>query len=390
MLNWRFPRHPGSGGEPVGSGNVPSVSTPRPVLIAVLAAAAVTATACNSAPSPVDESALPQLTEAKIADSPPADNPDGRTFRVPGALAESELTDLAVADGDVLAVRAGEHLGIGTAEQLATGDYTDVDVAAGCGPLSVRDTRFVLACPDGDDRGGVIRLFDADSPGSPEDIRVPVPVTTAALTDDGRILAGASGEGEVLVISRGESGDSATDATIDIKDSVDQLIAVPVSGESDRAVVIDRGNTVISGVDWTNSKPGAALRAGVGVGRISAGEPGTGVLFASDTRGGQLLVYTVSPVIMLHQMATAGASPWALAWDSSDQVVWVSDTANNEITAYSVAEGVPVAVGSLRSIADVRGLGITGTGDLIAVGSGGVQVIDSATRHAALDVSGTA
>ncbi|MBV7293976.1 hypothetical protein [Corynebacterium sp. TAE3-ERU16] len=365
------------------------MSTPRPVLIAVLAAAAVTATACNSAPSPVDESALPQLTEAKIADSPPADNPDGRTFRIPGALAEAELTDLAVADGDVLAVRAGEHLGIGTAEQLATGDYTDVDVAAGCGPLSVRDTRFLLACPDGDE-GGVIRLFDAASPGSPEDIRVPVPVTTAALTDDGRILAGASGAGEVLVVSPGESGESPTDATIDIKDSVDQLIAVPVSGESDRAVLIDRGNTLISGVDWTNSKPGAALRAGLGVGRMSAGEPGTGVVFASDTRGGQLLVYTVSPVIMLHQMATAGASPWALAWDSPDQVVWVSDTANNEITAYSVAEGVPVAVGSLRSTADVRGLGITASGELIAVGSDGIQVIDSAARHDALDVSGTA
>lgn len=350
----------------------------------MLAAAAVAVSACNSAPSPVDESALPQLTEATIADSPPSDSPDGRNFRVAGVLGESELTDLAVAEGDILAVRSGGHLGIGTVEQLATGDYTTVDVAAGCGSLSARGERFVLACPEGDG-AGVIRLIDADSPGAPENIRVPVPVTTAAVTGDGRILAGASGEGEVLVITPG--GD--VDAAIDIKDSVDQLITVPVSGESDRAVVIDRGNTVISGVDWTNSKPGAALRAGLGVGRMSVGEAGTGVVFASDTRGGQLLVYTVSPVIMLHQMATAGTSPWALTWDSADQVVWVSDTADNEITAYSVAEGVPVAVGSLRSTADVRGLGTTASGDLIAVGSEGIQVIDTATRSNALGASRT-
>ncbi|MBI9000462.1 WD40 repeat domain-containing protein [Corynebacterium sp. CCM 9185] len=360
------------------------MSTPRPVLIAALAAAAIVVSACNSAPSPVDESSLPQLTEAAVAESPPADYTDGRVFRPGGVLADSELTDLAVAAGDVLAVRSGGHLGIGTPEQFEAGDNAVVDIAAGCGPLSARETTFVLACPDEED-GGIIRLFDADFPGSSETIRVSAPVTAAAVTDDGRILAGASGDGDVLVISPGGSGESDTDARIAIKDSVDQLITVPVSGESDRAVVIDRGNTVISGVDWTNSKPGAALRAGLGVGRLTVGEPGTGVVFASDTRGGQLLVYTVSPVIMLHQMATAGASPWALTWDSGNQVVWVSDTADNLITAYSVAEGVPVAVGSLHSAADIRGLGITRSGDLIAVGSDGIQIVDATTRGSALE-----
>lgn len=350
---------------------------------------ALTVAGCNSAPSPVDESSLPQLTDATVADSPPAAAPDGRVLRLSGPLEGGELTDLAVADGgDILAVRAGAHLGIGTVEQFTSGGYTDIEVSPDCGPLSSRDSTFVLACPDGGG-GGVVRVIDAGSPDTPRSLRVPSPVTSAAITGDGRILAGTSGQGDVLVLgtSSGEvgDGDTTTEATIDIKDSVDQLITVPVTGEADRAVVIDRGNTVISGVDWTNAKPGAALRAGLGVGRVAVGEPGTGVIFASDTRGGQLLVYTVNPVIMLHQMATAGDSPWAVAWDGGNRVVWVSDTADNLVTAYSVAEGVPVAVGSLRSGANVRGMAVTGAGDLVTVGSDGLQVIDADTRAGALE-----
>ncbi|MEZ2189161.1 YncE family protein [Corynebacterium sp. CCM 9204] len=357
-------------------------------LTAVFAVAAVTLSACN-APSPTDGSSLPELSGATVVDSPPAENPEGEVFRPAGVLAGENLIDLAVADGDVLAVRSESHLGVGTLRQLQNGGFTAVDVAAECGPLSARESRFVLACPDGSG-GGVIHVIDVDSPDQSGTVKVSAPVTTAALTGDGRILAGFADAGDVLVLKPDGSGAADITADIRIKDSVDQLVTVPVDGQADRAVLIDRGNIVISGVDWTNAKPGAALRAGLGVGRMAVGEPGTGVLFASDTRGGQLLVYTTSPVIMLHQMAPAGTSPWALTWDPDNHVVWVSDTADNVITAYSVAGGVPVATGTVRSVAGVRGLSITDSGELVAVSASGdgIQVVGADTLIAT--VGGTA
>ena len=115
---------------------------------------------------------------------------------------------------------------------------------------------------------------------------------------------------------------------------------------------------------------------GTGVGQaVGATGVARDVIFATDTEGDRLNVYTMSPIVMLHQVAPVDDSPYALAWDAKRQLVWVASTGTNAVQGFDISSGVPEEVARLDSIPDVAQLGVDAQGNLFAASATQLQKI---------------
>lgn len=274
-------------------------------------------------------------------------------------------SDIAVA-GDTVAVRHDTTVKFGTAKELTDNDGVELTVDSQCGDLSATENTFVLPC------GEKIFLIDAASPNLDTAVSGDQTYSTAVLTSTGTVIAGNKDNGTVTLFEDGKP----TNLTVGSRS--DQLVRTP----SDSVAVVDTAQTSVQGVLWKDKEPGAALRVGLGVGKVA---PGDGdVVFAADTTGDQLAVYTLDSVIRLHQTAPVEDSPWDLAWDSNNKVVWVASTGSNTVTAYSISSGVPTAKGALETIANVRAVEFDATGALLLGSESELQIIDADTLKKAL------
>lgn len=119
-----------------------------------------------------------------------------------------------------------------------------------------------------------------------------------------------------------------------------------------------------------------SLRAGLGATTIAA-DPAGRVLVA-DTRGGQLLVFSANPLIE-RQAYPVSESPYGIT--GSKTLVWVSQTAANQVIGYDLATGIPVEKVRYPTVRQPNSLVIDDTSDTLYVVSGsgdGVQVIRNA------------
>ncbi|MEJ5927264.1 WD40 repeat domain-containing protein [Corynebacterium sp. H128] len=367
--------------------------TLRIPLVALLVSGACGLTSCTppNVPDPqkqaqeqvaADKVVTGVLGNATPAPSPEAKDPAGTVLQLPAAFAAAKDVDNA---GDVFAVRSGNKLAIGSIDKLRTNSFTTLDIMSSCGDITVTGDTFVLPCPvpiEGGAGGGAIYLIDAKNPNLEDSRRASMKFTSAAMTSTGEVIGGSSEEPDVYVFRGKDSGDSKKIST---GRKADQMVASAVSGTRDGVVFIDRAETAIQGVDYQNNRPGAALRMGVGVGSIAAGEEG--LFLASDALGDQFGVYTDDDILMLHQTMRTDKSPWAIAWDKKHNLAWVSSTADNTITAYSLKSGVPEKRGSFSSIADVHSMSIDADGNIYALSSSGagLQVIPAKDVAAAVD-----
>jgi DNA-binding beta-propeller fold protein YncE len=139
--------------------------------------------------------------------------------------------------------------------------------------------------------------------------------------------------------------------------------------------VLDRAQTSVTELKVDGS-PGLALRAGVGATTMAADPMGR--LLVADTRGGQLLVFGVDP-LMERQAYPVGGSPYGVA--GSKTLVWVSLTATNAVVGYDLATGIPVEKVRYPTVQQPNALAFDDTTDTLYVVSGtgaGVQVIRGA------------
>ena len=121
---------------------------------------------------------------------------------------------------------------------------------------------------------------------------------------------------------------------------------------------------------------GQSLRAGEGATTLAA-DPAGRVLVA-DTRGGQLLVFGVDPLI-LRQAYPVRQSPYGLA--GSRRLAWVSQTAANIVIGYDLSTGIPVEKVRYPTVQQPNTLAFDDAADTLYVVSGsggGVQVIEHA------------
>jgi hypothetical protein len=190
--------------------------------------------------------------------------------------------------------------------------------------------------------------------------------TAVARRADGRLVLG-SADGAVYTLGSA----SSVAAQVKIFTRVDALVT-----QGDTAVVLDRGQSSVTTIDSSGAHPRHALRAGEGATTLTA-DPAGRVLVA-DTRGDELLVFGVDPLI-LRQRYPVREAPYGLA--GSRTLAWVSETATNMVVGYDLATGIPVEKVRYPTVRQPDSLAFDEASGTLYVVSGtgeGVQVIDNA------------
>ena len=186
--------------------------------------------------------------------------------------------------------------------------------------------------------------------------------TAIARRADGRLVLGTAGGAAVTL---------APDMTVSHEAGgfarVDGLAVV-----GDVAVVLDRAQTSVTELD-SDGDAGLALRAGLGATRITSDPAGR--VLVTDTRGGQLLVFGVRPLIE-RQAYPVPDAPFGLT--GSATLTWVSQTASNTVIGYDLATGIPVEKVRYPTVRQPDSLAFDDASGTLYVVSGagaGVQVI---------------
>ena len=204
--------------------------------------------------------------------------------------------------------------------------------------------------------------------------------TAVARRVDGRLLVG-SAAGAVYVLAdqtssgqtdSGQTGSDQTRVTAEttIFSRVDAIVT-----EGETAVVLDRAQTSVTALNQQGAEQ-QALRAGLGATTIAADPAGR--VLVTDTRGGQLLVFSVDPLIQ-RQGYPIGESPYAIA--SSNTLVWVSQTAINSVAGYDLGTGIPVEKVRYPTVRQPNSLAfdeVSGTLYVVSGSGDGIQVIRDA------------
>jgi sugar lactone lactonase YvrE len=316
-------------------------------------------------------SAPPTIEPARAAQSPPAaQSPagavrpldghpvaaifDGSTHQLavlsPGADAEASASLVGFGDphaaprvvalpGPATALTGD---GRGTAYLATRGGYFAVDLSAG------RATRVPVANAQQTD------------------------FTAIALRADGTLVMG-SDDGAVFTFAS-RTPETIKTATIGSRNKIFARVDSIVT-QGDTTVVLDRGQTSVTTIG-PNGRVEQALRAGEGATTVAADPMGR--VLVADTRGGQLLVYGVDPLV-LRQAFPVRQAPYGLA--GSRELAWVSQTGANMVIGYDLSTGIPVERVRYPTVQQPNSLAIDEASDTLYVVSGsgaGVQIIEHA------------
>ena len=186
---------------------------------------------------------------------------------------------------------------------------------------------------------------------------------------DGTLALGAA-DGTVYMLA---AGATAVGSRTRIVGHVDSLAA-----QGNTIAVLDRSQTSVTTIG-PDGKVGQALCAGLGATSMVADPAGR--LLVADTRGGQLLVYGVDPLI-LRQAYPVRGSPYGLA--GSDGLTWVSQTTANLVIGYDLSTGIPVEKVRYPTVRQPNTLAFDDAADTLYVVSGvggGVQVVEHAASR---------
>lgn len=329
----------------------------RPLLAtSMLATTALLATACSQ-----DVAETPDMGNATPVASPAAENPTGTVLDY-----AAEVTDMEVADGDILGLRAAESLAIGTVADFEAGNQVELGVDKQCGDLTATGNRFVLPCEQG------VYLIDAADPNLDNLHQTEKPSTVAALTAEGVLITGNDVDEDVTVYRDGQDP-----VTISVQDPGTEMIAVPVDDRHDAVVRIWNGTTTIQDVDYPNGREGATLRVGLGVAQVAGGEDG--LMVVSDNMGDQLAIYNADDIIRLQMTTPVDDDPWGVAWDSVNSLAWITTLSNNELSGFKISEGVPEEQHSVATIADAQNVVVLEGGTLVVASASGdgLQIIEN-------------
>ena len=311
------------------------------------------------------EETPPTIEPARPADSPAlSQNPAGVVRALDGkphlAIFDGRTAQLVILTSGLAATAPTQIVAMGSRQTSsrvidlpgpATGLTGD---GGGNAYLSARGGYFVVDLPAG--RVARVGVSGAEN----------VDFTAIARRVDGTVTLGTA-DGTVYTLAPGQTnGGNRTK----ILAHVDSLAA-----QGNTVAVLDRGQTSVTtiGVD---GKVGQALRAGQGATTMAADPAGR--LLVTDTRGGELLVFGVDPLI-LRQAYPVPHSPYGLA--GSRALTWVSQTAANLVIGYDLSTGIPVEKVRYPTVQQPNTLAFddaAGTLYVVSGSGGGVQVIEHA------------
>jgi DNA-binding beta-propeller fold protein YncE len=194
--------------------------------------------------------------------------------------------------------------------------------------------------------------------------------TAVARRVDGTLVLGSADGAVYTLAAPTPAGSAAVASRNKMFARVDSLVT-----QGNTTVVLDRGQTSVTSIG-ADGHVQQSLRAGEGATTLAA-DP-LGVVLAADTRGGQLLVYGVDPLI-LRQAYPVRQAPYGLA--GSRALAWVSQTASNMVVGYDLSTGIPVEKVRYPTVQQPNSLAFDETSGTLYVVSGsgaGVQVIERA------------
>ncbi|WP_328357428.1 hypothetical protein OG976_02480 [Mycobacterium sp. NBC_00419] len=321
---------------------------------------AVLATGCSS--SPLD-APPPTIEPAQAAISPPPATPPAGQVLALGGRPQAALFDAKTASLVVFTPAADPNTAAtvtvfgppGSPRAVPLGGPASSIAGDGQGSvyLSRRGGYIVV-----DVAAGTARQVAVDGQADTD-------FTAIARRADGRLVLG-SAQGAAYTLA----SETAVAAKAEIFARVDAIVT-----EGDTAVVLDRGQTSVTALN-ADGKAQQALRAGEGATTLAADPQGR--VLVADTRGGQLLVFGVDPLIERQAYPVSGA-PYGLA--GSRDLVWVSQTAANVVIGYDLATGIPVEKVRYPTVQQPNSLAFddkTGTLYVVSGSGAGVQVIRNA------------
>ena len=336
----------------------------RPRRLAIALAAAVVTVLATGCSSKILDPTPPTIPSATAAVSPPAAvAPAGRVISLAGRptavlhdAATSSLAVLTPGSDSTLTIldprRSPRTVRLPTAATAFAGDGAGTAWAA--------------------TRGGVIRVDLNSAVATPLAVagETGTDFTAVARRADGRLVLGsATGAFYVLDNDLPNTGLKVSHRN-DAFARVDAIVTV-----GDISVVLDRGQTSVTalGADGDFRQ---ALRAGLGATSLAADDAGR--VLVTDTRGGQLLVFTVDP-LMERQAYPVPESPYGVV--GSRTLVWGSQTASNTVIGYDLSTGIPVEKVRYPTVQQPDSLAydeMSGTLYVVSGAGAGVQVIPKA------------
>ncbi|WP_066587711.1 hypothetical protein [Corynebacterium provencense] len=307
-------------------------------------------------------------TDGDAAGSVSAGDRIGALVRLGGPRAGDAGTQDGSSGTRVAALASGRLL-VGDLDEVAEGTAKATPVDPDCHSLTAAVDQLVMAC------GQTVRILDATG-RELRSVDAGSPVTAAAAVPDGTVVVTTEGSDkarwfDAAGAERNSEGVSETPSSMLVVGNTRNS-----SGDSDaqlRVVVLDAAQSSISDLDMDKAQFNASLRAGQGLGTASSGSLADGVVVVSDPRSDQALVYTVTDVVRHTQATVTGPSPWAVLWDSERQLMWVSTTGDNRLTAYRLSTGTPEPVGHVTTVPDVRYIVDGDGGDLLLVAEDGTR-----------------
>lgn len=250
------------------------------------------------------------------------------------------------------------------------------DLAEPDAPPQVIDTPELRELSGTDDGGllgagpGVAVRISSDGEVTQSDIDVEAP-SVLAQTPDGLILVGTE-TGRILVLN----DQLAPERTFGGFVRVDDITVAPASeGRDDvQVVVLDRAQSSVSPIDLTDGDIGPALRAGNGA--TNAVVDRYGRVIVANTRDGELVAFYGSPLVMRMRYPVPDG-PFAVDYDRTRNLVWVSKTASNEVVGYELVDGEPQERARHDTVGqpDEIRVGADGAVYVLSARDGGIQVI---------------
>lgn len=254
--------------------------------------------------------------------------------------------------------------------------------------------------------GSTVSLFDARTPQTPPRT-VPLPAAPAGLhtAPDGAVLAAIptqnvvarvnlrTGTAETIPVAGGpvDAVDLGGRLAVALRDThgvaiVDHGTVTRGSGGNfqDPAqlltpggtlLAVDRLTTAVTQLDTHTAAAGDALRAGDGATNGVTDRYGRALVV--DTRGNALLAFSTGP-LMLKQLYPVPGVPYAIAYDPTRDLAWVTLTATNEVVGYDVAGGQPVERYRLPTVRQPDALAVDPVSGEVFVASAtgeGLQVV---------------
>ncbi|WP_019202958.1 YncE family protein [Tsukamurella sp. 1534] len=321
--------------------------------IAALAlAAALAMTGCSSTPAREDR---PTITPATPAVAPePSAPPAGQV--TPAPAGEGLAFDpvgrrlAAITDGAVVLYTVDG--GLTEAGRAPTDGRANQVVPKNGGGFLVAAKNAVLEI-SGDGKLTPLDTLDSDV------------LTVADYDHDGATTLAGTADGRIVSLG-------APSATKTITGPVEASRLVV---RDDKVAVVDRRQASLTEVDVAGGTIGRSLRVGRGITNASI-DP-FGRIFAVDTGENQVIGYTIDPFMERFLYPVPG-SPWAVDYDESAKLMWVTRTATNEVVAYALASGMPEQKQRHATVRQPNALAVdakTGTVYVQSATGGGIQAI---------------